>query len=464
MNISEVGTENQTESHPEMHIASCHYQLKVWLICLVVVFLPLPLTGAELSHSYSLEELYRYALQTSETIKISEEEIYIARQQKARATAAIIPSVSAFSLYTQYNRDKVIPGGMVMQPNSSISGGLRLDGSLSLGGKELKAIDMAEMSIAKNRYDHDSVTEGYLYGIAGAFYDCLKAKKAIEIAHANVERLTLYRDAASTKLLAGEITKTSLLRAEAELSTAKTEALQAQNDLKIKKATLKKLAGLKDDLTDDFDVRDDLPATHDLDNCLMDNVECLIQTAFNRRTELKAYASQRDIAQKKIESVSSSYWPTVSIEGVLMKKDDNPGWLFNNSEIAYATVKFTLPVYEGGIRQADIKEARSKQRQSELAIEGLKKTISLDVESAYLTYLTQQGVISSLKDTLAYATDNYSSVNRQFDAGLATSLDVMDANNLLVTSQRKLSEAIYGYEMAWLKLKHSMGILLSSIQ
>ncbi|KJU86143.1 Outer membrane efflux protein [Candidatus Magnetobacterium bavaricum] len=216
-----------------MSIASHHYRFRglFRLTCLLVILMPLPLPGADMSHSYSLEELYRHAMQTSETIKISEEEIYIARQQKTKAIAAIIPRVSAFSLYTQYNRDKTVPGGMVMQPSSSISGGLRLDEGLSLGGKELKAIDMAEKSIEKNRYDYDSVTEGYLYGIAGAFYDCLKAKKAIEIAQASIERLTLYRDAAKTRLLAGEITKTSLLRAEAELSTATAEALPPQSRL-----------------------------------------------------------------------------------------------------------------------------------------------------------------------------------------------------------------------------------------
>ncbi|MBF0592464.1 MAG: TolC family protein [Nitrospirae bacterium] len=430
------------------------------LTTLMLSLMPWPLLGADTSHPYSLQELYRYALQSSEAIKISQEDIYIAQQQRTKAIAAIMPRISAFSLYTQYNRDRLVPGGMVLQPNSSMSNGISLDESLSLGGKELKTIDMAQKSVEKSINDYDSVTEGYLYSIAGAFYDCLKAKKAIDIAQANVERLTLYRDAAKTKLSAGELTRTPLLRAEAELSTAMTEALQAQNDMRIKKATLKKLAGL----TDDFDVRDDLPTAHDLANCLTDDVECLIQTAFNRRSELKSYAAQREIAQKTIESAKSAYWPTLSIEGVLVKKDDNPGWLFNNVETAYATITLTLPLYEGGVRQADLKEARSRQRQSELAIENLKKTISLDVESSYLTYLTQQGVIVSLKETLAYATDNYSSVNRQFDAGLATSLDVMDANNLLVTSQRKLSEAIYGYELAYLTLKRSIGIPLNAIE
>ncbi len=461
MSISEVDTESPVESHRNVRVASSVIQIGVWLISLWM--LPALLFGADVSHPYSLEELYRYALQTSETIKISQEDIYIAEQQKNKAVAAVLPKVSAFSLYTQYNRDKVVSGGMVMQPNSSASGGVRLDESLSLGGKEFKAIDMAEKSIEKNRYDYDSVTEGYLYGIAGAFYDCLKAKKSVEIAQANVGRLTLYRDAASTRLLAGEVTKTALLRAEAELSTATTEVLQAQNDLKIKKATLKKLAGLKDDFTDDFDVRDTPPVTHDLANCIAGDIECLTQTAINRRAEIKSYTTASEIAQKTIESAISSAWPTLSVEGVLMKKDDNPGWLFDNTEIAYATVKLTLPLYEGGTRQANIREARAKQRQSELAVEYLKKTISLDVESAWLQYLTQGGVINALRDTVTYAADNYHSVNRQFDAGLATTLDVMDANNLLVTSERRLSEAIYGYEMAYLKLKRSIGIPLSAL-
>jgi len=57
-----------------------------------------------------------------------------------------------------------------------------------------------------------------MYTVTSTYYDLLKAKKVVDIARQNVERLTKYRDATSTRLRVGEVTKTTLLRAEAELS------------------------------------------------------------------------------------------------------------------------------------------------------------------------------------------------------------------------------------------------------
>ncbi|MBF0344612.1 MAG: TolC family protein [Nitrospirae bacterium] len=419
-----------------------------------------PTTQETSYKSYGLQELYRHAMKTSEVIKISEEDIFIAQQQKMKTIAAIMPKLSAFYTYTRYNRDKTVSGGMVMQPESSIIGGIRLDESLSLGGVELKTIDIAEKTIEKNTYNYRAITEEYLYAVASAFYDYLKAKKAEEIAQANVERLKLYLEAAEIKLKIGEVTKTFLLRANTELSTAMSEVLRAQNEREIKKAALKNVAGI----AGDFDVIETPPPTHDFSGCLVDGIECFTQVALKERNEIKSHSTKRDIAQKVIESAKGSFWPTISIEGVLLKKDDTPGWLFNNTDTAYASIKLSYPFYDGGARKAELREAMAKQRQSELAIESLKKSISLDVRSSCLNYITQRGIIQSLTDALTYATDNYSSVKRQFDAGIATSLDVMDANNLLATSQRRLSDAVYSYEMAHLRLKRSMGIFLSAIE
>ena len=44
----------------------------------------------------------------------------------------------------------------------------------------------------------------------------------------NVGRLTKHRDAASVRLKVGEVTKTALLRAEAELSGAQSEEIKAK--------------------------------------------------------------------------------------------------------------------------------------------------------------------------------------------------------------------------------------------
>jgi outer membrane protein len=54
-------------------------------------------------------------------------------------------------------------------------------------------------------------------------------------------------------------------------------------------------------------------------------------------------------------------------------------------------------------------------------------------------------------------------VSKQFKHGLANSVDVMDANTLLVTAERELINAKYNYQFAILKLKHATGTLLKTV-
>jgi outer membrane protein len=77
--------------------------------------------------------------------------------------------------------------------------------------------------------------------------------------------------------------------------------------------------------------------------------------------------------------------------------------------------------------------------------------------------LTLSGVLEKLQAESAYAADNYNSVSKQFEYGLANSIDVMDANTLLVTSERELANAKYDYQLALLRLKSATGTLLKTV-
>ena len=94
--------------------------------------------------------------------------------------------------------------------------------------------------------------EQYILSVTNAYYDVLKASRLVEIQRQNVERLTKHRDAASIRLKIGEVTKTAVLRAEAELSGARSDLVKAQNLLKFTKAVLKRIVGLEDE----FDIVD----------------------------------------------------------------------------------------------------------------------------------------------------------------------------------------------------------------
>lgn len=426
----------------------------IFFICVVLIAVMLP-AGILPAQEYSLEDLYGIALDRSEKIKISEEDLYIAERGKDKAVSVLFPKLSAFGSYTKYSEDKRSSTGSVIQPDDSTLWGLRLDQSLSVSGREITAFNISKESIEKSRYDLRAVREAYLFNVASAYYDVLRAKKAVEIAKTNFDRLAKHRDAAAIRLKVGEVTKTDLLRAEAELSGARAELVKSENNLKLTKAILARVAGI----IGDFDIKEATGNKQDT----ADNLDSLKQTAFAERAELKGVELQRKIAGQQVRYSKGAYWPTVSIEGVYTKKDENPASTFLNKESIYGGIKLNFPFFEGGLRKAEVAEAEAKRRQSELIYDDLKKTIGIEVENAYLDFQTQKGVLKSLEDQLAFASDNYNSVSRQYEFGLANSIDVIDANTLLLTSERQLTDARYYYQLSILRLQRVTGTLLKAV-
>lgn len=120
-----------------------------------------------------------------------------------------------------------------------------------------------------------------------------------------------------------------------------------------------------------------------------------------------------------------------------------------------------FPLFEGGLRVADLNEAKAKQRQSVLNYEDNIKSVNIEVQNAYLNLITQTGIYKSLEDQLTFARENNTAVTKQFEFGLASIIDVIDANNLLVTAERQLYDAVYTYQLAVLRLKRATGELLN---
>jgi len=126
-------------------------------------------------------------------------------------------------------------------------------------------------------------------------------------------------------------------------------------------------------------------------------------------------------------------------------------------------VALNFPFFEGGLRMAEVREASVRNRQAQLRLDDLKKTIRVEVETTYVELKNLRGILLSLRDQLAFASDNYKAVSRQFEFGLANSIDVMDANTLLVSTERQLSAAVYAYGAEHLRMKRATGLLLREV-
>ncbi len=418
-----------------------------------------------LAARYTLADFYRLALQNAERIKISEENLVIAETGKEKAMALLYPKLTGFSTYTRWEDEKygagsrigpyTLPGSLI-QPRETGTWGMRIDESLSLSGRELTALAISRENIRKSALDLDAAREEYLLNVAQAYYGVLKAVKNLEIADANVERLTTYRDAASKRLKVGEVTKTVLLRAEAELSGAQSDRMAVVNSLELARAQLRRIAAVQED----FEVADAGETETEME---IPSLETFQETALSERADLRGLEIQKRIAEDQVRFARGAYWPNLSLTGGYIRTEQSPETSSLNREGINAGAALNFPFFEGGLRVAEVKEAKARERQSRLLYEDLKKAIAVEVQSARLDLVTQKSILKFLVDQRAFARENYKAVNRQFEFGLAQSIDVIDANTLLVSAEQKVAEAGYTYQMSILRAKKATGVLLKEI-
>jgi len=407
--------------------------------------------------NYTVNDIFSIALKKAEKVRIAEENITISKEGKYKALAGLLPTVTAFGKYTKYSEEKLINTPIftqVIQPDRSKVWGVTVEEKLSLGGREFTAFSMAKDTLTKTEFDVNSFKEQYLLRVSQDLYSYLKAKRAIEIAQSNVDRLKKHRDAAKIRLKVGEVTRTDLLRAEAELSGAEADLISAINSLKILKSILARDVGIEGD----FEIMEGKLADPYL-NLTVDHVKAF---AKDERPEIKAALLAKEIARKNVNYAIGSFFPYLSFSATYQKFDQDPSNQFTNKESKYAIAALNFPIFEGGLRRAEVGEAKAKLRQAELQYEDTLKEVFVDVESAYHNYITFRDTIKSLEDEVAYARDNFNSVSKQYQYGLANSIDVTDANTFLVTAERKLIEAQYNYQLAILRLRQATGTLLKA--
>ena len=423
--------------------------------CLSVA--PLPVTAQSTQDDsipiYSLDQLYTLALKEAERIQLAEEDLFLARLNNRKARSVLIPRFSAFGSYRHYDEEKR-QEDITLQPEWSSAYGLRLDQSFTLNGREVTAYQISKDLIEKETLDLAAVREDLLIQTAAAYYDVLNAEKGLEIANANVTRLNTQRDSVAVRLELETVTRPDLLRVEAERSQALTGQIQAQNAILLTKAQLAVICGLEGD----FRLEE-----ADVDSALVKDplLADIIADAMAQRTDIQALILEKEIADKTVKYTKGELWPRLAVEGVWANNDADPSNSAPVEETLYGGVSLNFTLFDGGLRKANIMESEARSRQAQLALDAAKKQVTVDANQAYLAYTASKSTLKAFEDELRFAKENFDAVNTQFEYGLANSVDVIDANTLLVTAEQQLVEAAFRSRLALLQIDRVRGRLLN---
>lgn len=418
------------------------------------VFMALPLGARAQDRAITIDEAYRLAIANHERVAIAGEDIRQAEADLRKAISRILPNLTAEGSYTRYSAEKGT-GTFITQPESSRNAELRLTQPLYSGGREWATQRQAKLQIKSSREGLEGTKEDVLRDASRAYYGALKAMKTVEIQRAALKRADERLDVAEARLKVGEVTRSAVLRAEAERAGAEADLIRANNSLENTIELLQRITGVQEKITVVEPAAQPPVALA---------AEALVDEALKERTDYSQRTLEERAADEGIKIARAGFKPSLRLEGLYSWRDQDPVTSFFQENSASATLRLTYPIFEGFLRRAELFEARSSLRQAELRRLGLKRDIEVQVREALNNVKAIEALTESFRRQLAFAEEDYRMVFEQFKFGVATTLDVIEAENTLVSAQSSLANAVYDLELAKIDLKYVTGALIEGTE
>jgi outer membrane protein len=123
-----------------------------------------------------------------------------------------------------------------------------------------------------------------------------------------------------------------------------------------------------------------------------------------------------------------------------------------------------VPLFDGGRRDARREESASQYRAETVRTNDLKEQIELDVRLAIDSLESADQEVKVAEEGLELANSELTQARRRYDAGVAVSVEVTDAQTRLERARDNRTDAIYAYNLARLDLAQAMGRVRSTVQ
>ncbi|HMA84781.1 MAG TPA: TolC family protein [Desulfosalsimonadaceae bacterium] len=401
---------------------------------------------------FTLEQAYQTALQKNEQVAISAERLTQEKQDIAVATSNLYPQLSAEAGYTRQKVTEISAGdtslGSFGNPRDYGTLTLKLEQHIYQWGKVWSGRKIAEYYFESSKFRHIRRVKEILFNVSTRYYEVLLGRRAIEIAKNAVERAEKQLAQAQARFEVGVLTQTDVLRARVQVASSQEDLERAKNQYDIALENLALELGLEavpDELTEPAEKTFTPVAVADL-----------YQTALTNRKDLKQAEKEVRVAEKRVDFEQADYFPNISVEGSYTQTDESD-LFFGEDDDWQATLKLSYPLFTGWRTTAEVDKAKSGLSQANEAMSRLKKEIRNQVRSVYLDIRTQKKVIQQLEEQVKAARRNYQQVNAQFEQGLVTAVDQVDAFTALNEAENRLAQAYYSYQLDQIRLELAMG-------
>lgn len=323
-------------------------------------------------------------------------------------------------------------GGDVI--SQSLNSTFSLTQPLFEGFKNLNAIRQAKATVQAGRESLRNIEQNVLLEAATDYVNVVRDVATVRLRENNVKVLTEQLKETKDRFDVGEVTRTDVAQAEARLADANATLALAQSNLKTSRALYEQVIGHPPgNLVTPPTIRHLLPATLNDAMTLGDGENPLILAAI--------YSEEASVYN--IEELMANLLPTVTLDASfedLFPKSH--GLAVDEIQTTTVTGTVHVPLYQGGGPSAQVRQAKETNNQLKKEVEDARLRVHANVLSQWGTLQSTAAEIASAQESVSANKIALTGVQEEEKVGQRTTLDVLNAQLELVTSQIALVTAL----------------------
>lgn len=297
-----------------------------------------------------------------------------------------------------------------------------------------RAYDLARLN-ERNSEDY------LLYSVQVAYYGALTAQRFVAISRAAVELRKEHLKVARAKFEVGETPKITVLSAEISLNQAQQDLKSSEKSLELSKENLRLLCGVEGD----FGLAEPPPPARPVQA-----PEQLVAEALGSRRDILGAHINLELAEENKRDAWYRFLPSLVATGSLRVADVKG---FTNEYFTWQVgLALSVPLYDGGLRYAYLKESRSRVRQARYQLEQARRNVASEIHQLWLRMEMASANLQKARHAVELAREQVQLARASFAAGSSTHLEVEEANSALFVAEMNEAQQQLNFNLAVLRL------------
>ena len=419
----------------------------------------------------SLQDALARARQYGGQIQTANLSVLQAREDRAQARAATLPQVSALNQFiiTQANGT---PSGVFVAAD-----GVHVYNEQAVVHQELLPLmrhgeiqrAMAAEAIARARVD--VAARGLTAIVIQDYYAIVLAERKLGNSQTSLKEAERFHDVTEKQEKGGEVAHADVIKSQIDLQ-------QRQRDLKvaalaIEKARIALGVLIFPNFSSEFAVVDDFAQPAELPT-----VEEARVAAASSSPDIRAAAAGVQEAGWEVSVARYQFLPSFGFDffyGIdanqfaattntltdASGRSTQPNYqLTGRQNLGYqAQLTLTVPVWNWGATRSKVKQAELKRDQAQLDLSLAQRQLQSNIAAAYAELQAARGQLESLRSSVALAAESLRLTVLRYQAGEATALEVVDAQNTATQARNANDDGLARYRVALANLKMLTGTL-----